>query len=169
MLPDLLLARCACTHITMWVMAWFWLTVVLLSCSNPYNWLTNNAASGGASGFVYVHLDAPIGVRPRNAAVTRERRSSARVVTVISLCDATGCCPKLSRSATLPGGAPLVPHQRPVGLFEGNTAHSSGYHWGEAAAVYAGGDLGYDDDNKTLVYTIERHTFDPRCAEAMFT
>ncbi len=59
-----------------------------------------------------------------------------------------------------------MPHQRPVGLFEGNTAHSSGYHWGEAAAVYAGGDLGYDEDNnKTLVYTITRHTFDPRCAE----
>ena len=26
---------------------------------------------------------------------------------------------------------PLVPHQRPVLGFWGNTAHSTGYHWGE--------------------------------------
>jgi hypothetical protein len=57
---------------------------------------------------------------------------------------------------------PLAPFQRPVGLLKNNTAHSSGYHWGDAAAFYFGGILQYGDDNVTLTYSIERHTFDPK-------
>ncbi|KAG2489710.1 hypothetical protein HYH03_011817 [Edaphochlamys debaryana] len=91
--------------------------------SNPNNYLTNNAASGGVSGFVIIRLDSPIG---------------------------------LSRNV------PIKPFQRPMGLLSGNTAHSSGYHWGEAATIYAGGSLKYDTDNATLIYSIQRSTFDPR-------
>ncbi|KXZ43781.1 hypothetical protein GPECTOR_80g141 [Gonium pectorale] len=57
---------------------------------------------------------------------------------------------------------PLEPYKRPVGAFDGNTAHSSGYHWEEAATIYVGGDLKYAADGTTLQYTIQRTTFDPR-------
>ncbi|KAG2454241.1 hypothetical protein HYH02_001275 [Chlamydomonas schloesseri] len=57
----------------------------------------------------------------------------------------------------------LEPYKRPPLSFAGNTAHSSGYHWDNAAAIYCGGDLRYDPaDNATLTYKIDRSTFDPR-------
>jgi hypothetical protein len=56
---------------------------------------------------------------------------------------------------------PLEPYKRPPLSFTGNTAHSSGYHWDNAGAIYCGGSLQYDTDNATLMYKIERSTFDP--------
>ncbi|KAG2444074.1 hypothetical protein HYH02_009017 [Chlamydomonas schloesseri] len=92
--------------------------------SNANNYIDNNAASGGTSGFMFLNLPLPIGLN-RNV--------------------------------------PLEPYKRPPLSFTGNTAHSSGYHWTQAAAIYCGGDLRYDPaDNVTLMYKIERTVFDPR-------
>ncbi|KAG2425540.1 hypothetical protein HXX76_013584 [Chlamydomonas incerta] len=100
-----------------WAAAGFYL-------SNANNYIDNNAASGGTSGFMFLNLPLPIG---------------------------------LNRNVT------LEPYKRPPLSFSGNTAHSSGYHWTQAAAIYCGGDLRYDPaDNVTLTYKIERTTFDPR-------
>eukprot|EP00198_Chlamydomonas_reinhardtii_P011745 XP_001701082.1 predicted protein [Chlamydomonas reinhardtii] len=102
-----------------WAAAGFYL-------SNANNYVDNNAASGGTSGFMFLNLPLPIGLN-------RE--------------------------------VPLEPYKRPPLSFSGNTAHSSGYHWDNAAAIYCGGDLRYDPaDNVTLTYKIERSTFDPRQA-----
>ncbi|KAG2447710.1 hypothetical protein HYH02_007170 [Chlamydomonas schloesseri] len=98
-----------------WAAAGFYL-------SNAYNYIENNAASGGTSGFMFLNLPLPIGMN-RNV--------------------------------------PLEPYKRPPLSFTGNTAHSSGYHWDNAGAIYCGGSLQYDTDNATLMYKIERSTFDP--------
>ena len=35
----------------------------------------------------------------------------------------------------------FIPHQRPLLLFDGNNAHSTGYSWNNAAGIYVGGQL----------------------------
>ncbi len=76
----------------------------------------------------------------------------------------SGCPFRRPRGRTqLSRNVGLEPYKRPVAGFSGNTAHSSGYHWGEAGTVYVGGNLGYGADNVTLAYSIQRNTFDPRC------
>ncbi|KXZ41755.1 hypothetical protein GPECTOR_293g788 [Gonium pectorale] len=99
-----------------WAASCFYIT-------NPYNFVTNNAASGGTTGYNFLRLVKPVGDY-RNL--------------------------------------PVEPYKRPVGSFDGNTAHSSGYHWGEGAAIYAGGNLLYAKDNQTLQYQIVVSRFDPR-------
>ncbi|KAG2494043.1 hypothetical protein HYH03_007689 [Edaphochlamys debaryana] len=71
---------------------------------------------------------------------------------------------RLERPIGLNRASPLEPYKRPAGRIEGNSAHSSGYHWGEAATVYAGGMLKFQDapNDNQLMYSITRSTFDPR-------
>ncbi|KXZ51321.1 hypothetical protein GPECTOR_13g808 [Gonium pectorale] len=98
-----------------WAASCFYIT-------NPYNFVTNNAASGGTTGYSFLRLAKPVG----------DYRDE-----------------------------PVEPFKRPVGSFDSNTAHSSGYHWGEGAAIYVGGNLQYAKDNLTLQYQIFVSQFDP--------
>ena len=62
----------------------------------------------------------------------------------------------------------LIPQERPLRTFYGNTAHSSGYYWNQAACVYTGGTQQYQADN-TLFYNVgrvERNTKDDSGAPA---
>lgn len=62
----------------------------------------------------------------------------------------------------------IVPHMRPMLLFDGNTAHSSGYYWQRGAAIYFGGRLWNEDsDGGKLYYWSGRHEMDARCAPLM--
>ncbi|KAG2483425.1 hypothetical protein HYH03_017681 [Edaphochlamys debaryana] len=57
----------------------------------------------------------------------------------------------------------VVPHQRPLKLFDGNTAHSSGYFYLMAGAIYVGGKLWINDaDGGKLYYSSGRWEFDTR-------
>ena len=67
---------------------------------NLFNYIFNNAASGGWAGFSLPAMASPVG---------------------------------LHRSVD------LAPNGRPPLLFSGNSAHSSGFWWAEAACIYAGG------------------------------
>ena len=42
-----------------------------------------------------------------------------------------------------PDGYPFNPSERPFILFKGNTVHSTGYQWGDAACIYFGGIIIY--------------------------
>jgi len=47
----------------------------------------------------------------------------------------------------------LSPYTRPLSRFQGNTAHSTGFWWADAGAIYFGGKLFYSDvDPSLLVY-----------------
>lgn len=59
----------------------------------------------------------------------------------------------------------IIPHQRPLKLFDGNTAHSSGYFYQRAGAIYFGGRLWNEDsDGGKLYYWSGRYELDARCA-----
>jgi hypothetical protein len=97
--------------------------------SNAYNFILNNAASGGWAGFAFPVLDRPIG-------------SNAN--------------------------APVSPQQRPVLAFDGNSAHSSGWWWKGAGAVYVGGKLGLrksNDPSSPLLYNAGRGGVHETCTE----
>ena len=50
---------------------------------------------------------------------------------------------------------PIVPQERPLGRFYGNTAHSSSYQWNRGGCIYTGGNQEYDD-NDELWYNVGR-------------
>eukprot|EP00004_Rigifila_ramosa_P004839 TRINITY_DN152_c0_g2_i4.p1 TRINITY_DN152_c0_g2~~TRINITY_DN152_c0_g2_i4.p1 ORF type:complete len:1231 (+),score=275.22 TRINITY_DN152_c0_g2_i4:31-3693(+) len=52
----------------------------------------------------------------------------------------------------------MQPQLRPLRLFEGNTAHSSGYYWGDAGCIYSGGQLWYPDGSTVLNYSNGRYS-----------
>ncbi|GLC70469.1 hypothetical protein PLESTF_000985100 [Pleodorina starrii] len=57
----------------------------------------------------------------------------------------------------------LNPSKRPLRLFDGNTAHSSGYFWLMAGSIYVGGKLWIDDaDGGKLYYSNGRYEMDTR-------
>lgn len=52
----------------------------------------------------------------------------------------------------------VVPHRRPLLVFEGNTAHSSGYMWQRGACMYFGGKIWEDqNDGFKKYYSSGRH------------
>lgn len=56
-------------------------------------------------------------------------------------------------------GVNMVPMSQPTGVFEGNTAHSSGYWWNQAGCMYVGGLLSYPSSSSNqLVYNPGRIT-----------
>ncbi|GLI71307.1 hypothetical protein VaNZ11_016432, partial [Volvox africanus] len=59
--------------------------------------------------------------------------------------------------------ATLNPSKRPLLLFDGNTAHSSGYFWIMAGGIYVGGKLWINDaDSGKLYYSNGRYEMDTR-------
>ncbi|KAG2427679.1 hypothetical protein HXX76_012328 [Chlamydomonas incerta] len=57
----------------------------------------------------------------------------------------------------------LTPSRRPLKLFDGNTAHSSGYFWIMAGGIYVGGTLWVNDaDGGKLYYSSGRYEMDTR-------
>jgi hypothetical protein len=42
----------------------------------------------------------------------------------------------------------IVPQNRPLLVFDGNSAHSSGYWWGQAGCIYTGGSLFYPNASR---------------------
>ncbi|KXZ46641.1 hypothetical protein GPECTOR_42g852 [Gonium pectorale] len=57
----------------------------------------------------------------------------------------------------------LNPSRRPLKLFDGNTAHSSGYFWIMAGGIYVGGKLWVNDaDGGKLYYSSGRYEMDTR-------
>ena len=50
----------------------------------------------------------------------------------------------------------MRPSSRLVKTFDGNVAHSTGYWWYHAGAIYSGGSLYYSTDGKSLVYNAGR-------------
>jgi hypothetical protein len=55
--------------------------------------------------------------------------------------------PDLPRPTGLSRNVAIVPSSRPSGIFDGNSAHSSGHWWSHAAAIYMGGQFTQDNDN----------------------
>ena len=51
----------------------------------------------------------------------------------------------------------MVPEQRPLAQFYGNTAHSSSYQWNRGGCVYTGGDQYYNEED-LLVYNVGRNS-----------
>jgi hypothetical protein len=45
-----------------------------------------------------------------------------------------------------------VPHTRSLKLFDGNTAHSTGYMWQRSGGIYVGGKLWHQDSDGGKVY-----------------
>ncbi|KAG1679774.1 hypothetical protein FOA52_012685 [Chlamydomonas sp. UWO 241] len=57
----------------------------------------------------------------------------------------------------------LIPHQRPLKLFDGNTVHSTGYYFNMAGGIYVGGRLWINkDDSNKLYYNSGRWAHDTR-------
>eukprot|EP01124_Arcella_intermedia_P022125 TRINITY_DN3233_c0_g4_i1.p1 TRINITY_DN3233_c0_g4~~TRINITY_DN3233_c0_g4_i1.p1 ORF type:complete len:1092 (+),score=168.98 TRINITY_DN3233_c0_g4_i1:472-3276(+) len=57
----------------------------------------------------------------------------------------------------------FVPMNRPIKLFQGNSAHSTGYWWGSAAAIYVGGNLNEYVNPPHLRYTHGREVSRDTC------
>jgi hypothetical protein len=55
--------------------------------------------------------------------------------------------PDLPSATGLSRGVRITPSSRPSGIFDGNSAHSSGHWWSHAAAIYMGGQFTQDNDN----------------------
>jgi hypothetical protein len=55
--------------------------------------------------------------------------------------------PDFPRPTGLSRGVNIVPSSRPSGIFDGNSAHSSGHWWSNAGAIYMGGQFTQDNDN----------------------
>jgi hypothetical protein len=55
--------------------------------------------------------------------------------------------PDLPKPTGLSRGVLLTPSSRPGGIFDGNSAHSSGHWWSHAAAIYIGGQFTQDTDD----------------------
>ena len=45
-----------------------------------------------------------------------------------------------------------MPHAKPLKLFDGNTAHSTGYFWQRGGGVYFGGKLWHQDSDWARQY-----------------
>jgi hypothetical protein len=84
--------------------------------ANPNNVFLNNAASGGWAGYAFPTLPAPIGVSIGAGA-------TGCIVEGLHMCLTLNhsCCLQVFANRT-----DIVPLQRPLGLFDGNTAHSTG-------------------------------------------
>lgn len=68
--------------------------------------------------------------------------------------------PVLPAPLGLNRAVPLVPSTRPMLLFDGNSAHSSGYFWENAGCIYFGGKIYYVGND--LTYNSGRNEFDTR-------
>lgn len=61
--------------------------------------------------------------------------------------------PNLPLAIKLSSASKIVPKNRPILLFNGNTAHSSAFWWLQSGGLYLGGRLAQQDEtNTTLVY-----------------
>lgn len=56
----------------------------------------------------------------------------------------------------------VCPKCRPLQRFDGNTAHSTGYFWAMAGAVYVGGKVWVGDSDGKLYYSSGRYEHDTR-------
>lgn len=130
--------------------------------TDPNNWVTNNAASGGYSGFFYPILPSPINMhkgvnfspyqRPLLSFTNNSAHSSGE----------SGVRWRLwlpARRAGIRGvcTAPTQPRTRSP-----NPTPRPGYYWENAGCVYFGGKLYYD--NNILTYYSGRVAFDTKCA-----
>eukprot|EP01113_Clastostelium_recurvatum_P030352 TRINITY_DN3679_c0_g2_i2.p1 TRINITY_DN3679_c0_g2~~TRINITY_DN3679_c0_g2_i2.p1 ORF type:complete len:910 (+),score=157.18 TRINITY_DN3679_c0_g2_i2:178-2907(+) len=62
----------------------------------------------------------------------------------------------------------MCPKNRPFrSAFRGNSAHSSGFWWSRAGAVYVGGELRQDDATGTLSYTAGRSATHDTCGDKL--
>ena len=54
----------------------------------------------------------------------------------------------------------IIPENRPLAKFYGNSAHSSAWQWGNVGSIYIGGKLYYE--NNVLTYNVGRHSRDTK-------
>ena len=64
--------------------------------------------------------------------------------------------PVFDTTLKLSAGLALIPKEKPMLEFDGNTAHSSGYFWNDAGCIYHGGRLWLEASNNKWSYTSGR-------------